>query len=70
MMLSIELKIVAKVLVDHLQVILDHLISPEQICNLKSLTIQDNLHLVHMIIEKIDGEGTWINSDQSKAIVS
>ena len=34
---------------------------------MKGRTIQDSLHLVHMIVEKVDGNATLINLDQSKA---
>lgn len=65
-MFNTELKILPKVLADRLQDVLNRLISPEQTCVVKSRMIQDNLHLVRTIIEKIDREATLLNLDQSK----
>ncbi|CAE1276092.1 unnamed protein product [Acanthosepion pharaonis] len=66
-MLITELKILAKVLADRLQIVLSSLIGPEQTCAVKGRTIQDNLHLVRLIIEKVDSDAALINLDQSKA---
>lgn len=41
-MLNAELKTLTKVLTNYLQVVLDRLIFPEQICSVKSWMIQDN----------------------------
>ena len=66
-MLNTDLKILAKILADHLQTVLPSLICPEQTCVKKGRTIQDSLHLVRMIVEKVDGNAELINLDQSKA---
>ena len=66
-MLNTELKILAKVLAGRLQAVLASLIGPEQTCAVKGRTIQDNLHLVRLIIEKVDSDAALINLDQSKA---
>ena len=66
-MLNTELKILAKVLSGRLQVVLDKLIGPEQTCAVKGRSIQDNLHLVRTIIEKVDNGAALIKLDQSKA---
>ena len=44
-----------------------HLISPEQCCAVKIWIIQASLYLVHMIKEKVNGNATLINLNQSKA---
>lgn len=66
-MLKAKLKILAKVLVNHLQVVLNHLVKPEQTCSVRGQMIQDNLHLVFMIIDKVDREAVLINLDHFKA---
>ena len=67
MMLNTDLKILAKILANCLQTVLPSLICPEQTCAVKGRTIQDSLHLVRMIVEKVDGNAALINLDQSKA---
>lgn len=59
-MLNTELKILAKVLENCLQVVLDHLVSTE--LAVKGLTIQHSL-----VCAIIDGEAVLINLHQSKA---
>ena len=66
-MLNTDLKILAKILADRLQTVLPSLICPEQTCAVKARTIQDSLHLVRTIVEKVDGNAALINLDQSKA---
>lgn len=66
-MLNIELKILVNILAGHLQALLPRLIGPEQTCAVKGRTIQDNLHLVHLIIEQVVSEAVLINLDQSNA---
>ena len=66
-MLNTDLKILAKILANRLQTVLPSLISPEQTCAVKGRTIQDSLHLVRTIVEKVDGNAALINLDQSKA---
>ena len=66
-MLNTDLKILAKILANRLQTVLPSLICPEQTCAVKSRTIQDSLHLVCTIIEKVDRNAAQINLDQSKA---
>lgn len=57
----------AKVLMNYLQVALDHLTSPEQTCAAKGWTIQYNIHLICTIIEKVNRKAMLINLDQSRA---
>ena len=68
-LLNTELKILAQVLVNHLQLVISDLIGLEQNCTVKGRSIQDNWHLVHEVLERIkDGtEAVLINLDQSKA---
>ena len=54
-MLNTDLKILAKILANRLQTVLPSLICPEQTCAVKGRNIQDSLHLVRTIIEKVDG---------------
>ena len=62
----IELKILANILADHLQTILPILICSELSYAVKGRTIQDSLHMVHTIAEKVAGKAALINLDQSK----
>ena len=66
-MLNTDLKILAKILANRLQTVLPSLICPEETCAVKGRTIQDSLHLVRTIVEKVDGNVALINLDQSKA---
>ena len=68
-LLNTEVKILAQVLVNHLQLIINNLITPEQNYLVKGRSTQDNLHLVREILERLeDGtEAALINLDQSKA---
>ena len=66
-MLNTDLKILAKILANLLQTVLPILICPEQTCAVKGRTIQDSLHLVRTIVEKVDGNAALINLNQSKA---
>ena len=68
-LLNTKLKILAWVLVNHLQLFLNDLIGPEQNYAMKGRSVQDNLHLVHEILEEIevDIEAVLISLDQSKA---
>ena len=66
-MLNTDLEILAKTLANCLQTVLPSLICPEQTCAVKGRTIQNSLHLVRTIVEKVDGNATLINLDQSKA---
>ena len=68
-LLNTELKILARVLANHLQLVISDLIGPEQNYAVKGRLIQDNLHLVCEILESIkDGnKASLINLDQSKA---
>ena len=67
-MLNTDFKSLAKILANRLQTVLPSLICPEQTCAVKGRTIQDSLHLVRTIIEKVDGNAALINLDQSKAV--
>ena len=68
-LLNTELKILARVLANRLQLIISDLISPEQTFAVKGRSIQDNLHLIHKVLEGIedDTEAALISLDQSKA---
>ena len=67
--LYIELKILAQVLANRLQLVISDLIRPEQNYAVKGKSIQDNFHLVHEIVEGLkDGiETTLISLDLFKA---
>ena len=68
-LLSTELKILAWVLANRLQLVISDLIEPEQNYVVKRRSIKDNLHLVHEIPKRLedDTEAALINLDQSKA---
>ena len=66
-MLNTDLKILVKILADCLQTVLPNLICPEPSCALKVWTIQDSLHKVCTIVEKVNRKDTLIILDQSKA---
>ena len=68
-LLNIELKILARVLANRLQIVISDLIGPKQCYAVKERSIQDNLHLVRQILEGIedDTEAALINLDQSEA---
>ena len=67
-LLNTELKILARVLANRLQLVISDLIGPEQTFAVKGRSIQDNLHLIREVLEGIeDGtEAALINLDQSK----
>ena len=64
-----ELKILARVLANRLQLVISDLIGPEQTFAVKGISIQDNLHLIRRVLEGIkdDTETALISLDQSKA---
>ena len=68
-LLNTELKILARVLANHLQLVICDLIGPEQTFAVKGRSIQDNLHLIREVLEGIkdDIESALISLDQSKA---
>ena len=68
-LLNTELKILARVLANRLQLVISDLIGPEQTFAVKERSIQDNLHLIREVLEGIeDGtEAALISLDQSKA---
>ena len=68
-LLNTELKILARVLANCLQIAISDLISPEQTFAVKGRSIQDNLHLIREVIEGIEDctEAALISLDQSKA---
>ena len=65
-MLNTDL-ILAKIIASRLQTVLPSLIYREQTCAVKGRTIQDSLHLVRTVVEKVDGNAALINLYQSKA---
>ena len=56
-LLNTELKILAQVLANRLQVVISNMISPEQTYAVKGSSIQENLRLVHEVLEGIE-DGT------------
>ena len=68
-LLNTELKILALVLVNRLQLVVSDLIGPEQNYAVKGRSIEDNLYLVCQILEGIedDTKAALINFNQSKA---
>ena len=68
-LLNTELKILARVLANRLQIVISDLIGPEQTYDVKGRSIQDNLNLIREVLEGIeDGtEAALISLDQSKA---
>ena len=66
-LLNTELKILAQVLANRLQLVISDLISREQTFAVKGRSIQDNLHLIRKVLEGIkDGtEAALISFDQS-----
>ena len=68
-LLHTELKILAQVLTNRLQRVISDLIGPEHTFAVKGRSIQDNLHLIHEVVEGIedDTEASLISLDQSKA---
>ena len=68
-LLSTELKILAWVLANRLQLVISDLIGPEHTFAVKGRSIQDNLHLIREDLEGIedDTEAVLISLDQSKA---
>ena len=67
-LLNTELKILAWFLANCLQFVISNLIEPEQNYAVKGRLIQDNLHLVHKVLEGLkDGtKAILTNLDQSK----
>ena len=49
--LNTELKILARVLANRLQLVISDLIGPEQTFAVKGRSIQDNLHLIRGVLE-------------------
>ena len=68
-LLNTELKILARVLANRLQFVINDLIGPEQTFAVKGRLIQDNLHLISEVLEGTEecAEAVLINLDQSKA---
>ena len=67
-LLNTDLKILARVLTNRLQVVISDTIGPEQTFAVKGRSIQDNLHLIREVQEGMkDGtEAALISLDQSK----
>ena len=68
-LLNTELKILAKVLSNRLQLVMEDLVGPGQNFAVPGRSIQDNLHLVRTVLEGIkdDKKAALITLDQSKA---
>lgn len=62
-MLNTELKVLAKILMEHLQSVARILLGSEKTCAVKGWTIQSNLYLIHTILEGIrdDEQAALIN---------
>ncbi len=56
-LLNTELKILARVLANRLQLVISDLIGPEQTFAVKGRSIQDNLHLIREVLEGIEDDG-------------
>ena len=70
-LLNTELKILARVWANRLQLVISDLVGPEHNYAVKGRSMLDNLHLVRQILEGIkkkdDSKAALINLDQSKA---
>ena len=68
-LLNTELKILARVLSNRLQLVINDPIGSEQTFAVKGRSIQDNLHLIREVVEWFEGgtEAVLISLDQSKA---
>ena len=68
-LLNTELKILARVSANHLQLVISNLIGPEKTFAVKGRSIKDNLHLIHEVLVGIEDstEATLISLDQFKA---
>ena len=68
-LLNTELKILAQVLANRLQIVISDLIGLEQTYVVKGRSIQDNLHLIREVLEGIENgtEAALISLGQSKA---
>ena len=55
-LLNTELKILAQVLANRLQIVISNLIAPEQTFAVKGRSIQDNLHLIREVLEGIEDD--------------
>ena len=66
-LLNTELKILARILANRLQLVISDLIGPKQTYTGKGRSIQDNLHLVREVLEGIEygTEAALISLDQS-----
>ena len=66
-LLNIELKILAQVLANCLQLVISNLIGPNQNYAVKGRSTKHNLHLVHKVLEglKDDAKAMLINLDQT-----
>ena len=69
-LLSIELKILARLLAIRLQLVISDLIGPGQTFAMKGRSIQANLHLIREVLEGIeDGtEAALISLDQFRSV--
>ena len=67
--LNTELKTLARILANRLQLVISDLIDPEQTYAVKGRSIQNNLHLIREVLKGIeDGtEAAFISLDQCKA---
>ena len=59
-LLNTELKILARVLANRLQLVISDLIGPEQTFAMKGRSIQDNLHLIHRVLEGIKDDHRFL----------
>ena len=66
-LLNTELKILARVLANRLQLVISDLIGPEQTFAVKGRSIQDNLHLIREVLEG-DKRRHRIRADQFRSV--
>lgn len=70
MMLNTEVNILANILASSLQFVHSSLNGSEKTRAVNCRHIQDNLHMAHLTIEKIDSEAALTNLDQPETFVS
>ena len=65
-LLNTELKILARVLANRLQLVISDMIGPEQTFAVKGRSIQDNLHLIRKVLEGIEDDTS--RADQFRSV--
>ena len=67
---KVDLKILVKILADHLQTLLSSLIAPKQSRSVKTYAILDNFHLFRDIIKKLTVMQRWLFYISSRPLIS